>query len=77
VAKIPKRLPRDVNARAVTIARLLISDDDENIDPRPIDTITTAKRRAQKGGSARAASLPRKRRKAIAKAAASARWHKP
>jgi hypothetical protein len=76
VARIPKRLPRDVNARAVAIARILTGDDDAAIDPRSIETITTAKRRARKGGTARTKALTPSRRSDIAKTAAATRWKK-
>jgi len=76
VAKILKRLPRDVNSRAVAIARAAIGDDDQNIDTRTIGTISTAKTKARQGGVGRAKSLSSTRRTAIAKTAASARWQK-
>ena len=40
------------------------------------DTCSTVKNRARKGGSAKADSLSKTRRRAIAKAAAAARWQK-
>jgi hypothetical protein len=76
VARIPKRLPRDVNARAIAIARALINEDETNLDTRPLDTIGTMKARARKGGIARKKSISPLRRTAIAKAAAQARWQK-
>jgi hypothetical protein len=77
VARIPKKLPRDSNARAVAIARMAIGEDEENIDTRPLDTITTARKRASSGGRARFSTLSPARRRQIAKKAAAARWRKP
>ena len=74
VPKVLKRLPRDVNARAVAIAKAAIGMDDENIDQRPIEQINVAKGRAAKGGDGRAARLSDDKRRAIAQKAAKARW---
>jgi hypothetical protein len=74
VAKILKRLPRDVNARAIAVARAAIGEADENIDPRPIEAIAKSGEKASKGGQARAATLTSPRKRQIAKRAAAARW---
>ena len=76
MAIIPKRLPRDVNAHAIAVARLAIGDDGENIDPRPIEKITIARQRASKGGQQRSTTLTAMRKRQIAKKAAAARWSK-
>lgn len=76
VAKIPKRLPRDVNARAVAIARLAIEADSTELDGRPLDVISRAKDKSAKGGRSRAGSLNSFQKHSIAKKAAAARWKK-
>lgn len=76
MAKIPKKLPRDVNARAVAIARIAIGEDDDNIDSRPLDSISAARTRAAKGGTSRGGNLTAERRRQIAKKAAATRWKK-
>ena len=55
VARIPKKLPRDVNARAVAIARIAIGEDDDRINTRSIAAISVSREKAAKGGTARAA----------------------
>lgn len=75
MASIPKRLPRDVNARAVAIARILI-EGGEDTDPRTLQTISTMKARASKGGHGRASSLNAERKREIARMAAKARWNR-
>ena len=74
VARIPKKLPRDVNARAVAIARIAIGEDDENIDRRPTEAVARTRERASKGGRGRASTLTPTRRSQIARKAAAARW---
>jgi hypothetical protein len=76
VAKIPKRLPRDVNQRAHAIARMITEEEDANTDPRPIESIEKMRSRAAKGGRARSSSLSDAERTAIARKAARTRWRK-
>jgi hypothetical protein len=76
VAKIPKKLPRDVNSRAVAVARIAIGEDDENIDHRTLDSISAVRTRAAKGGTSRAQNLTTEQRRQIARKAAASRWRK-
>lgn len=78
MATRPKR-PRDTNQLAkliVDISTGQVEDVDPNAGKNPA-AVALGKLGGMKGGKARAASLPAKRRKAIAKAAAAARWGKP
>jgi hypothetical protein len=86
----PRKLPRDVNARAAQIVS--ISTDQPppkltNKDEAPSTAVTPAKQKnpaavelgrlgGLKGGTARAKALSKKKRTEIAKLAAAARWKK-
>jgi hypothetical protein len=72
----PKRLPRDPAARALEIVRLATGQ----TAPPPESTksahaVAIGRLGGKKGGKARALALSARRRKAIAKKAAAARWH--
>lgn len=76
MAKHPKR-PRDPNQLAKLIVDLSTGEEqkqDPNAGKNPA-AVALGKLGGLKGGKARAAKLPSKRRKAIARAAATARWH--
>lgn len=79
---MPKR-PRDPNLLARSVVEELIG---EKMDGSPLDepkpdtrnpaAVALSKLGASKGGKARAAALSERKRKAIAKKAAAARWGK-
>jgi hypothetical protein len=80
-ASTPKR-PRDPNLLARSVVEDLIG---ERMDGSPLEVkpdtrnpaaVALSKLGASKGGKARAAALSERRRKAIAKKAAAARWTK-
>ncbi len=73
----PSKLPRDSNQRAKRILDIFTGDVKEE-PPREKNPAAVAlgKLGASKGGQARAANLSPKKRKAIAKKAAHARWNK-
>ena len=77
---MPKR-PRDPNLLARSVMEDLIGEkmDGSPLDKPPVDTrnpaaVALSKLGASKGGKARAAALSDRKRKAIAKKAAAARW---
>jgi hypothetical protein len=79
MAKKPIR-PRDTNQLAKSIVDIVTADRGEKVDP-PTDEVKAAaaalgRLGGLKGGKARAAKLTAKRRKEIAKKAATARWKK-
>lgn len=70
MAKRPKR-PRDPNQLAKLIGDIATGQAQDT----PISPVNEARRKAGlKGGKARAKKLPERKRKAIARAAARARW---
>jgi hypothetical protein len=77
----PKR-PKDVNQLAAAIvAAATVEEDGEQPEPLPEDAahlaaVALGRLGGLKGGTARAAKLSKKRRAAIAKRAAKARWTK-
>ena len=75
MAKTPKR-PRDTNQLAHMIAQLATGelDDVKTDDGKDPAAVALGRKGGLKGGAARAASLTPAKRKAIAKAAAAARW---
>jgi hypothetical protein len=79
MAKTPKR-PRDTNQLAKFIVDLATGEESE---PKPMDTgkdpaaVALGRKGGLKGGTARAKSLPAKRRTEIAKKAAAKRWNSP
>ncbi len=70
-----KRPPRDVNELASYVVRVTTGEE-EKIEPpqKNLHAQALSKLGASKGGTARAKSLSRGKRKAIAKKAAKARW---
>jgi|ERR1700685_676011 len=73
MAKKPKRLPRDANARAFAIGEIATGSVEV---PNESAKASAGRKGGQKGGDARAAKLTKSKRSAIAKKAASARWTK-
>lgn len=76
--KKPKKLPRDVNARANVIARIAtgeieVPDPDEGKNKAAVEL---GRLGGLKGGKARAAKLSKKRLSESARKAAQARWAK-
>lgn len=74
-ASIKKKRPRDANQLAYQIVQESVG----NVEPEPPDTrnpfaVGLNKLGASKGGKARAESLSGRRRRAIARKAAAARW---
>jgi len=71
MAKGPKgeRRPADANQRAVMVARIATGEIEDKVPKNP-----AAVSLGRMGGNARAASMPAKKRKEIAKRAAKARW---
>ena len=76
--KVPKR-PRDTNQLAKAIVDLSTGNAAEPDAPDNKDPAAVARGRlgGLKGGAARAKSLSPRKRRQIAKTAASARWTKP
>jgi hypothetical protein len=84
----PKKLPRDINARAAAIVALSTGQPLPNLTGKvetPAPEPTSTKNQAAvalgrlgglKGGNARAKALTKKKRAEIAKLAAAARWRK-
>jgi hypothetical protein len=85
----PRKLPRDINARAAQIVALSTGQPVPNLsgkaEVKPTSEPTSIKNPAAvalgrlgglKGGKARAASLTKRKRAEIAKLAAAARWKK-
>jgi hypothetical protein len=75
--KTPKghKRPADVISNAVTVMRIATGELDETLNEDGKNKAAVTLGRA--GGQARAKKLGARRRKAIAKAAAAARWKKP
>jgi len=72
-----RRMPTDPSKLAKSIIDIATGQAPaEPTDPRTPAAISIAQTRARKGGNARAASLSRRRRSAIAKKAARSRWSK-
>ena len=67
----PKKLPRDVNARAVAIGRIATGECEV---PEESAKAASGRKGGQKGGNARAKKLSAQRRAEIARAAARKRW---
>jgi hypothetical protein len=67
----PKKLPRDVNARAFAIGQIATGEVEV---PDESAKATAGRKGGKKGGTARASRLSASQRKAIAKKAAAARW---
>ncbi len=76
----PKKLPIDTNERANRVARLLTGEETAEQQPErsPVSEYLAeiGRRGGKVGGRARAANLSAKRRSAIARKAAKARWDK-
>lgn len=76
---VPKRSskPRDFNAMAAAIVRQATDPDEGSEDrgPKNPAAVELGRLGGQKGGKARAESLTAEQRSAIARRAASARWH--
>ena len=74
MAKGPKgeRRPADVNARAVMIAKIATGEIEDKVTDDGKNAAAVALGRM--GGKARAAGMSARKRKEIAKKAASARW---
>lgn len=74
----PRKLPTDTNERANRIARLLTGEETAEQEPKRSavsEYLAEIGRKGGKvGGRARAANLSAKKRSAIAKKAAKARW---
>lgn len=75
-----KKLPTDVNVAAFQGMQSLLEQLDPESLPQPKEknpaAVALGKLGGAKGGQARAAKLPAKKRKAIAQKAAKARWEK-
>jgi hypothetical protein len=75
--KRPRR-PRDPNVLAKLIVDIATGEAPRDPARQPDTPATTARRKGGvKGGKARARKLPAKKRAAIARKAARARWHNP
>ncbi len=75
-----KKRPRDVNQLAKMIVDISTGEVADETPPERVKNpaaVALGRLGASKGGQARAAKLSPKRRKAIAKNAAEARWNKP
>ena len=69
-----QRRPADVISDAIKVARIATGEDTDDVVDDGKDP--AAKSLGSRGGKARAASLSRKRKTEIAKAAAAKRWKK-
>lgn len=69
-----QKRPADVIGNAIKVARIATGEEEEDMADDGKDP--AAKSLGSRGGKARAAALSEKRRKEIAKAAASKRWKK-
>jgi hypothetical protein len=65
---------RDINQIAFDVVQQATG---QTVAPTPSVKAVSGRKGGLKGGQSRAASLSSKRRSAIAKKAANARWHKP
>ena len=71
------KLPTDVNKKAFSIVQIATGEDTEiTSDGKNAAAVALGRLGGLKGGNARAASLTPKKRSAIAKKAAAARWKK-
>ncbi len=68
-----QKRPADVIGNAIKVARIATGEEEEDF-PADDGKDKAAQSLGQRGGKARAAILSKKRRKAIAQAAAKARW---
>lgn len=75
-AKKTKREPKDVNELAFSIVESLTCEDQPLADSASERKASAGRLGGLKGGKARASKLPAKKRRAIAKKAAKARWVK-
>lgn len=66
-----EKRPADVVGAAVKVMRVATGEEEEDLSP---EIKSAAAELGRRGGKARAASLSKKRRKAIAKKAAASRW---
>jgi hypothetical protein len=77
----PKNLPRDINERAHQVAKLLTGEAEIPAEPErsPVSAYLSeiGRRGGLRGGVARAQALSSRKRSAIARKAAKARWGKP
>lgn len=73
---IPKKLPKDPNQRAHQIAKLLTGEIEPEPERSPVSAYLAeiGRKGGLKGGVARAGALSSRKRSAIAKKAAKARW---
>jgi hypothetical protein len=72
----PRKLPRDPAARAFEIVRLATGQTTPPQEPpKNAHAVAIGRLGGKKGGKARALALSARKRKAIAKKAAAARWH--
>ena len=71
-----QKRPADVIGNAVKIMRIATGEEEEAKDLRNPAAVALSKLGASKGGHARAATLSDRKRLAIAKKAAGARWKK-
>ncbi len=73
-----RKLPKDPNERAAEIVRLSTEETEEKPERTPIQEYLAkiGRKGGLKGGKARAESLSTRKRSAIAKRAAKARWKK-
>jgi len=79
VPKRPRKLPRDPNARAFEIVRIVTGESAPEKDPdagKNPHAVALGKLGGAKGGKARAAALTARKRTAISRKAAEARWSK-
>ncbi len=71
------KLPADANKKAFSIVQIATGEDTEiTTDGKNAAAVALGRLGGLKGGKARAASLTPKKRSAIAKKAAAARWKK-
>jgi hypothetical protein len=68
-----QKRPADVIGNAIKVARIATGEDQEDL-PADDGKDKAAQSMGRRGGKARAASLTKKRRSEIAKAAATKRW---
>ena len=75
---IPKRLPKNSNQRAFEIVRISTGETKTEIEPEPSQVshylAKIGRNGGLKGGKARARALSARKRSAIARKAANARW---
>lgn len=78
MAKTTPKRPRDANQLAKFIVGLATGDvlEADPLAGKNSKAVAAGRLGGKKGGNARAAALSAKQRKAVAKKAAAARWHK-